>query len=496
MAKEFYLTFDFGSGSVKAALFDGNYRLLGSHNEAYRTYFPRNGWATQKPEEQWQAMIRASGAVLGKTGVPASSVSGLAMAQTATSVIFADESGRALTDCVMWTDGRAGEQADKINSLLGEKKFNGKNVISKLLWFEENEPEVVKNASYMLDLSSWLFHKMTDEFAYEFTGARATCLVDIENKCWDQRMFDLIGFPRRLVPERIAVSTEKIGVLTQEAASQMGLEAGTPVFGGTSDHAAAILGTGCIRPGDSHIYMGTSAWLAIVTSKDDPHPGRMPSPVPGLKYHFYDTDSGGACIDFLADNFYSAEKQSGADVYGLIDREIQTEISSGKHENVIFLPFLSGASAPLSDLTVRGTLMNLKRSTKRGDIARAFFEGLCYNMRLMRDIHAQTSSRDVNFLRAVGGVFENETLPQILADVLQTPVTTLENPRFAGALGLASCIDIGLNPQKDFTLLDNAVRERKTFEPDLSEKNRYDTLYGIYRKTFEAMQPIYRKLNG
>lgn len=492
---KYILTFDFGSGSVKAALFNEKYELAGSGNEEYQTYFPKNGWAEQKPLEQWEAMAAVSGKILKKTKIAPEKIIGIAIAQTATSVIFTDECGNAMTDCVMWMDGRAEKQAEEINEKLGEKRFNGKNVISKLLWFEENEPETIENASYMLDLSAYLFHKMTGEFAYEFTGARATCLLDIENRCWDQKMFDLIGFPRRLVPERVAMSTEMIGKLTEEAAEKTGLAAGTPVFGGTSDHAAAILGTGCIRPKDAHIYMGTSAWLAVVTSKDDPNPGRMPSPVPEEKYHFYDTDSGGACLNFLADVFYKEEQEQGKDVFAIIGKEVLESMADGRSEEVLFLPFLAGASAPISDVHVRASLLNLKRSTKRRDIARAFFEGICFNMRLMRDIHAAENGWNVNFLRVVGGVFANTTLPQMLADVLETPVTVLKNPRLAGVLGLAACVDIGLNG-KDFSVLDEIAKEEKTYIPKSDCKERYNRLYGLYREAYTALKNVYLRLNA
>lgn len=496
MNQNYRLTYDFGSGSVKAALFDRQYNLLGSYNAPYPTYFPENGWAEQKPEEQWEAMILATKKLLEKTGADAGEIAGIAPAQTATSVIFTDENGTALHDCVMWMDGRAGRQADKINWRLGEERFSGKNVISKLLWFEENEPQLVEKAAWMLDFSAWLFRKMTGEFAYEFTGARATCLVDIEHKCWDQKMFDLIGFPRRLVPERIAQSTDRIGILTEEAAQQLGLMPGTPVFGGTSDHAAAILGTGCIRPDDAHIYMGTSAWLAVVTDADGPHPGRMPSPVPGRKYHFYDTDSGGVCIDFLIDNFYRAERDAGQDVFRILDSEIEDVVRSGKNEEVIFLPFLAGASAPISDTTVRATLLNLKRSTTRGDIAKAFYEGICYNMRLMYDIHMDQTGQKIPVIRGIGGVFANARLPQTLADVLGIPVVTLKNPRFAGALGLASCIDVGLGDAPDFSILDSAVLKEKSYIPNPAKRQYYERLYRVYKNAFDSLSGCYKTLNG
>ncbi|MGI6007232.1 MAG: xylulokinase [Ruminococcus sp.] len=491
---KYHLTYDFGSGSVKAALSDQNYSLCGIENVPYETYFPQFGQAEQKPLEHWQAMCCATHRLLEKTNVRAEDILGIAMAQTATTIIFVDREGNPLTDCVMWMDGRAEKQAEELNRKLGKKVYGGKNVLAKLVWFMENRPEIIEKSACMLDVSGWLFHRMTGEWAYEFTGSRATGLVDIENRCWDEKMFQLSGFPRRLVPERIASSTDQIGTLTKEAAVQLKLKEGIPLFGGCSDHAAAMLGTGCIRPGDAHIYIGTSAWLASAATEGDGVPGRMPSPVPGLRYHFYDTDSGGSCIEFLIRNFYDRELADGKDVYLILEEEVNQALSE-EQEKVLFLPFLAGASAPISNTTVRASLLNLTRSTKRRHIALAVMQGICFNLRWMKEIHQEKNEWRPNFLRGIGGGMGSSELVQMLADVLDTPFTPLENPRFAGNLGLQTCIDLGLDNKKDFTILDRIVKCGKTRYPRPTYREKHDRMYQFYRESYESLEAMYKKLN-
>ena len=130
---KYRLTYDFGSGSVKAALSDQDFRLCGIENAPYPTYFPRLGWAERKPEEHWQAMCAATRRLLQNTGVPPDAIEGIAMAQTGTTIIFVDDRGQPLSNCVMWMDGRADAQAREINKKLGEKRFSGKNVYAKYI---------------------------------------------------------------------------------------------------------------------------------------------------------------------------------------------------------------------------------------------------------------------------------------------------------------------------------------------------------------------------
>lgn len=493
---QYRLTYDFGSGSVKAALADERFQLIGIQNEPYPTYFPRLGWAVQKPEELWQAMCRATRRLMAETGADPAQIAGMAMAQTATTIIFVDDRGAPLSDCVMWMDGRADRQAQEINRKLGEKRVNGKNVLAKLLWFLQHEPDLVDEARYMLDVSAFLFHRLTGVWAYEFTGSRATGLVDLDRRSWDPAMFDLIGFPRRLAPDRIAGSTEQVGALTGQAARELGLHADITVFGGCTDHATAMLGAGCIRPNDAHIYIGTSAWLAVGTSAYARAPGRMPSPVEGLRYHFYDTDSGGACIDYLLQTYYAKELAEGKDAFAEMDQEIRQAMKDGDRENVLFLPFLAGASAPIANTTVRASLLNLSRGAGRRHIARAVMEGVCFNLRWMRDIHAAQHGWNPNFLRGIGGGMSSETFAQMLADVLDTPVTPLQNPRFAGNLGLQACIETGLGSKEGFGVLDRVVKCGPTLIPRPRLQSRYDRLYALYRESYTALEDMYRKLNA
>lgn len=487
------LTYDFGSGSVKAALVDDTYHLAGVENAPYPTYFPENGWAEQKPAEQWDAMCRATRALLSRTGVSPHAVTGIALSHTATTVIFTDANGEPITDCVMWMDGRAALEAEALNAKLGEARYTGKNVIAKLAWFLKHKPETVEKARYMLDVAACLLHKMTGRFVYEFTGARATCLVDLETRRWDPKQFDLIGFPKRLVPETIIGSTERAGDLTARAAEALGLVPGLPVFGGCSDHATAVLGTACTAPGDAHLYIGTSAWLAVVTDARDPNPGRMPSPVPGMRYHFYDTDSGGACLDLLAALFYP---DAAGDVFGQIDRDILALQRMNDAEDILFLPFLAGASAPLNDLNVRAGLLNLKRSTGKAQIARAVMEGVCFNLRWMCEIHARQTGKPVRALRGIGGGMCSPVFVQMLADVLGVPVTPMADPRFAGNIGLALCIDLGLGRYRDFSALRAIAAPDIGRHPRPETKARYDRLYELYRAAYHALAPVYERLNG
>lgn len=492
--KQFSLTFDFGSGSVKSALIDNNHRILTSCNKPYMTYFPKLNWAVQDPESIWATMQEATHEIIYASGILPSQIKGIAISHTGSSIIFVDNKGNALTECVMWMDGRAVIQANRLNEKIGKILYTGKNVIAKLLWFVEKQPDLISSAYKLLDLQGYLLYHMTGQMVYEFTSARTTRLFDVQNGCWDESKFDISDFPRRLVPERVVRSDEMVGRLTSKAARLLGVAEGTPVFGGCNDHATAVLGAACVQPGDAHIYIGTSAWLAVTADKYQDVDTIRPSPIPGQWYHYLETDSGGACIDYLIRTYYQKEISENLDVYSLVGEE-SNDVSS--YANVLFLPFLTGASAPINDVRVRASLLNIESATSRGQIARAVLDGIGFNLLWLKEFYSSKHGWEINSLRGIGGGMMLPESVQTIANIIGDPITTMRDPRFAGNIGLAFCIEIGLNEHpKGYETLKTSSAFDRTFYPQDEFRDRYDRLYPIYKSAFHALSKIYNKLNN
>lgn len=491
--KQFSLTFDFGSGSVKAALIDNNHRILASCNKPYLTYFPKMNWAVQDPESIWSIMQEATLEIIHASGILPTQIKGIAISHTGSSIIFVDQFGNTLSECVMWMDGRAVIQANRLNKLIGKDLYTGKNVIAKLCWFMEKQPELIASAYKLLDLQGYLLYHMTGQMVYEFTSARTTRLFDVYKGCWDESKFDISGFPRRLVPERVVRSDETVGYLTSKASRLLGVAEGTPVFGGCNDHATAVLGAACVQPGDAHIYIGTSAWLAVTANDYQDVDTIRPSPVPGQWYHYLETDSGGACIDYLIKTYYQKEIAENMDAYSLVGDE-STGVSS--YAKVLFLPFLTGASAPISDVRVRASLLNIEASTSRGQIARAVLDGVGFNLLWLKEFYTSKQGWNINSLRGIGGGIMLPESVQTIANILGDPITTMRDPRFAGNIGLAVCIEVGLKEHPNgYDALKTSAAFDRTFYPQDEFRERYDRLYPIYKSAFYALSKIYNKLN-
>ena len=57
------LSYDFGTGGIKAALFDVEGKCIRDAFSAYDTYYPAQGFHEQRPEDWWRAVVESTRAL-------------------------------------------------------------------------------------------------------------------------------------------------------------------------------------------------------------------------------------------------------------------------------------------------------------------------------------------------------------------------------------------------------------------------------------------------
>ena len=128
-------------------------------------------------------------------------------------------------------------------------------------------------------------------------------------------------FDRRIDAAKLGstvAACEEYAVLDEKGASELGLAAGTPVFGGMIDVTAASAGCGCCKEGDAHIYLGSSGWLsALIGQSCDGSEGsyQLDSIDPELLIYGGCTNSCCLMFDWAIDKFYHKEKESISSIH-------------------------------------------------------------------------------------------------------------------------------------------------------------------------------------
>ena len=259
----------------------------------------------------------------------------------------------------------------------------------------------------------------------------------------------------------------------------------TRVVAGLGDAPAASVGAGAVRDHDAHAYLGTSGWVGVLTPG---HPtGRhgiavIQSADPENNLLIAEMETGGECLRWIGDELYRAkERPAGAeDVFQMMDRDAAA-VPAGS-DSLLFMPWMLGERVPVNDLYVRSGWLNLAPSHTCQSLACAVLEGVAYNFRwslqrLDDDFHLAPPA-----LRVVGGGARSPVWMQILADVTQRRVETVEDPQDAGAVGAALTAGVALGVHPSFDALRGLVRVAATYEPAPESKALYDFLFREYQR--------------
>lgn len=504
MAK-YIIAHDVGTGGNKAVLTDTEGTIHATAFQSYRVRYPRPDWAEQDPQDWWKAIVITTRQVLEKSNIAPSDVLAMIYTTQMLGIVPIGQDGRELRPAIIWLDGRAPEQAERImRKFLSPRIFaaaagaelSGKDGLPKLLWLKKNEPQIYMKMSCFLDVNGFLLYRATGEMVSEWSCASAFCL-DLKKKDWMWWLIRYIGLDREKFPPLVR-SVDRVGGLTKEAAQACGLLEGTPLFGGGGDAPAAAVGSGAVGEGEGHIYLGTSGWVGVVTHS--PPTGRhgvvcIHSADPDKALLFAEMETAGACLKWIADEFYRHEQADPdiPNVYALMDRDVET-IPPGS-DFLVCTPWMYGERCPVTDTWVRSTFFNLSADHTREHMLRSVYEGVAYNLRWIIDIVENTFGFPVPTLRVIGGGARGGPWMQIIADITARRVQTVAQPQEAGAVGAALTAAVGLDIYPDFETLKQVIGVEREFEPQACNTQIYDSLYEAYRRLYGRLRGLYHKVN-
>jgi xylulokinase len=505
--EKYLIAHDVGTGGGKATLTDLAGNILASRFAAYATSYPRENWAEQNPDDWWNAVTTTTREVLRETSVDPGMVAGIVYSTQMIGVLPVDVEGAPLRPAIIWLDGRAQEQADKIIRWLTKPLLmaiagalpTGKDVIAKLMWLKQYEPEVYNATHKILEVNSHLVHRSCGVFVYDYSAASATGGFNFKKKDWDFMLFKLLKIDPVKMPG-CAAAHEKAGGLTDRAAEEMGLKPGTPVFTGTGDVASATIGSGALIDGQGHVYVGSSGWIAVTMPKSLNN-GRkgivsIASADPTRHILLSEMESAGACFKWFCEHLSPIDIECGADVeVNVMDwlNEVAASAEPGSH-GLMFNPWMYGERSPIPDTTVRGGFINLSLDHRGRDMVRSVFEGVALHARWMLEGVRACGFEDLT-LRAIGGGAKSDLWMQIFADTLGVTIEAVAEPQHSGARGAALVAALGLGEYSDYPSLRNLVKLRQVFTPRTEYAGLYDEAFTTFKESYKRLKKLYRRVN-
>ncbi len=186
-----------------------------------------------------------------------------------------DSDGEVLRPAILWNDQRTGVECDQIRQLVGRERLiqiTGNDALTgftapKIRWMKNHEPELYARLRHILLPKDYVRYKLTGEYATDRADASGTILFDLAQRDWSLEVLNALGIDPEYLP-KTHEGTEKTGGISVDASRATGLPAGTPVYAGGGDQAAAAVGTGAVTEGIVSLSLGTSG--VVFASADQP----------------------------------------------------------------------------------------------------------------------------------------------------------------------------------------------------------------------------------
>lgn len=480
---------DVGSQSVKAVLFARDGEVLAESAAAYETSYPASGWAEQDPGCWEQAIAHCVRELRRRAGVGAADVEVLALASQVDGLVALDARLRPLRPAIIWLDRRACQQSARLSEAVGEAELvvrtglnpDASHTAPKAMWLQDEEPEHYDAARWLAPVGGYLNGWLTGTVAQDPANASSTLLYDLRSGGWDLELVDHAGLdPAKLPP--ILPATQIIGSLRPEVAAGLGLSTRCLVAVGTGDEHGAALGAGAVSPDVIVDVTGTAEPVAVPSSElvlDD--------------QRLVETHAHAVPDMLLIENpgFVSGGSTSWwARAQSLPQREVfvQAALAPPGSDGALFLPTLSGATAPRWNDRMRGSFAGLSLNHDRAHLARAILEGCAFALRDIVD-RFEAMGLGGDELRVVGGGARSELWLQIKADVTGRPVRAVQGDHAtsAGAAMLAA-VAAGF-----FADLDEAAAQAVRLAdapvcPRAATADVYEEAYRAYRRLFDGVE--------
>ncbi len=501
----YLLAHDLGTSGNKATLYTTDGALVKSATYGYALKTKGGDCAEQDPLAWWKAVCDSTKELtneINPADVAAVSFSGQMMG-----CVCVDKNGEPLRDSLIWADMRSTREENIIRKEMSDEAFykiTGNRLspsysATKLMWVRDNEPDVYKNTYKMLNAKDFIILKLTGKFVTDPSDASLTCLMDLNTLKWSDELVSVCGLEKGMLPDVLS-SVAVAGGVTEAAARECGLLAGTPVVCGGGDGACAAVGTGSVCENQANLSLGTSSWISFASKKPVFDDGMMTFNfahlVPDYVVPCGTMQTGGGALSWAVNTLGTFGRDASDIDKGVLYKNVceAVEASPVGAKGLLFLPYLMGERSPRWNNKAKGSFVGLTMEHTTGDMLRAVMEGVGMNLSIILEAFRK-SGADINRLTAIGGGVRNPIWRQILSDILGV---TIDIPNFleeATSMGAAIAAGVGVGAFADFNVIGKFLKNEYTYTPDVSKKPFYDELKPIFDKCYFDLIGINEQLH-
>jgi glycerol kinase len=409
------LVLDIGTTTLRAAVVDDRLDVVAVSRRESPPSTPFPGLVEFDAAELAHLALAAAGEALAAAGGGVDAV-GITN-QRASAVVWDRASGQPIGPALGWQDLRT------VNECITARAEHGltlapNQTATKIAWLLAATPGAAERDLCAGTVDTWLAWTLSGGTLHvtDHTNAAVTGLLRADGSGWNDRVLDALGIPAGILPTLV----DSAGVVGAASA----LPGAPPIAALVGDQQGSLVGQGCVRPGRAKITFGTGGMLDICHGDRPPataarnvhgtfpiaawsHRGAITWGVEAIML------SAGSNVEWLRDDLElvvtSAESHAVASSVDTTD-------------GVVYVPALLGLGTPQWDYGARGALFGLTRGSARAHVVRAVLEGVAQRGADLVEAAEADTGLTIETLRIDGGMSQNPTFVQALADAARRPV--------------------------------------------------------------------------
>lgn len=495
MTRRYLLGFDVGSSSVKATLTD-----VDDGSSVASAFFPEHeapikalkaGWAEQDPLMWWNNAKLALRKVMADSGAHGDDIMAIGISYQMHGLVCVDKNQEVLRDAIIWCDSRAVPYGDRAFRDLGAERCLG-NLLnspgnftaSKLAWVKENEPEVFAKIDKIMLPGDYIAMKLSGEVRTTISGLSEGMMWDFTTKRPAKFLLDYYGIPESFLPEIVPTFSVQ-GLVSAEAASELGLKEGTPIAYRAGDQPNNAVSLNVFNPGEIASTAGTSGVVYGVLGDVNYDPK---SRVNTFAHANYTTDLTrlGVLLCINGTGILNAwiHRNITPDVNYADMNELAATAPIGS-DGVVVIPFGNGAERVLENREIGCSIHGVNfNKHNRAHIVRAEQEGIvfsfCYGMEIM-----QQMGMDIKKIHAGrANMFLSPLFRDTLAGVSGAAIELYDTD---GSAGAAKGAGIGAGIYKDHDEAFATLKKLAVIEPDEANSQAYREAYERWKTVLQGL---------
>ena len=489
---KYYIGYDLGSSSVKAALIDsktGKSVGVTNYPEKEMTILSvETGWAEQEPEIWWKNIGKVTQKLLAQTGISSDKIKGIGISYQMHGLVVVDKEAKVLRPSIIWCDSRAvqigndafnGVGADKcVSNLLNSP---GNFTLSKLKWVKENEPHLYEKIDKLLLPGDYIALKLTGEATTTISGLSEGIMWDFKQNKPADWLFNYMGISTDLIPTIVPTFSEQ-GKVTKFAAAEIGLPEGIPVLYRAGDQPNNALSLNVLHPGEIAATGGTSGVVYAVTDKTASKESIRINNFAHVNYTKEAPRIGkllninGAGIQYSWMKNHIAPTDSYSDM-----NDLASQVPVGS-DGLRIIPFGNGAERMLHNSNNGSSIFNLNFNKHQNQhLFRAALEGIAFAFVYGIDILKNDGVKLSGMRAGNDNLFRSEIFSKTIATLIETEINIIDT---TGAIGAARAAGVAAG---DFATLEEAFSDNEqvlTYHP-LNDRQIYVDAYNLWKNDLE-----------